>query len=194
MSTRYVWIMGVMICFGLSESSQAFDAAKCSKLLNGGFYKTYKYQGIDAPSSKATKDHGSTQGSSEVSTESSTAVLDPGHWSKYSTYGVQSTSSWGECSLLGLQKLREERELYFVQNKDEILREVARGRGEHLRVLATYTLCQDQSYEAFGVSLQKAMSELLHVESLPRPQFGRVIDGQVRTHENLKANCHDFGA
>ncbi len=165
----------------------AWNANNCTKLVNNGWFRKYQYQGYDQPLTKGTKRDGSIMASSAASTESSTAALDPKHWAVVSTSGSQGTSSWGECSLFGLQQIKENREKYISQNRSEVLRAIAVGSGEHLDVLASFSLCEKSAYKTFAVSLQKKTPQL--VEST---QLGPMIDTVIAGNDSLKESCFNF--
>ena len=169
--------------------SQAFawNAGNCTKLVNNGWFRKYKYQGYDQPLTKGTKQDGSIKASSDASTESSTAVSDPKHWSVVSTSGLQGTSSWGDCSLFGLQKVKDNREKYVFQNRTEVLRTIAIGDGEHIDVLASYSLCEKSAYKAFATGLQKRMSQFTNSND-----FGSVIDRMIASDDLLRKSCFNF--
>lgn len=171
-----------------SFSVLALDINACSRLLNNGLYKKYEYGGIDQPLTKATKKHGSSKGTSATSTEGTTALLDPKYWSNVSTSETQTTSSSGECNLFALNQIKESRELYIIQNRDELMVEVSKGQGEHLDVLATFSLCDKGATSNFKQSLQHETSELLKVKE----NFGRVIDSMVSSNEVLNKACHIY--
>lgn len=137
----------------------AWDSAKCSKMLNDGLYKKYEWGGVGDYNinamTKETKKSGSFSGTSHITTEGTTAVSDPQYSSNVSTSQSQSTSSYGDCSMFGLKERREQRELYLVQNFDQIKRDIAVGSGSHLDSLSWFSLCDDQSKAKFNQVLQK---------------------------------------
>lgn len=166
----------------------ALDQAACSRLLNDGLYKKYQYGGVDQPFTKAVKRHGLSKGSSATSTEGTTALLDPKYWSNVSTSETQSTSSTGECNLFGLNKLKEQRELYFLQNRDELIADISQGRGEHLKVLAAYSLCDKDKTDLFGENLKEKTELFLHTKK----GFGKIIDQTVEGASNLQGVCYIY--
>lgn len=179
----------VVIVLGLLMSvvnASAIDMAKCSALLNKGWYKTYEYAGIDQPLTKATKKHGMSKATSVTSTEGSTASLDPGYTTNVSTSQTQGISSYGDCSLIGRLEIKERRDLYFAQNREEALKEVALGGGEHLRVIGTYSLCDNDKMDEFQKMLQSKMKELLKVKN---GNFREVIDRGVSESPSLVKAC-----
>lgn len=169
-------------------TSIALDHAACSRLLNNGLYKKYEYGGIDQPLTKATKRHGSSKGTSATSTEGTTALLDPKYWSNVSTSETQSTSSTGECNLFGLNQLKEQRELYFSQNRDELIADIAKGYGEHLQILASYSLCDEDKYHLFNNKLQERTGYFIRAEN----GYGELIDQTVAQSSDLSGVCHIY--
>ncbi|MES2855916.1 MAG: DUF3015 family protein [Bdellovibrionota bacterium] len=185
-----VLVIGILLTF---ETSHAMNMSSCSTLLNQGWFKKYQYQGVDQPLTKATKSLGSTKASTKVSTETSTASVDPGYWTKVSQSQTQATSSWGQCSLLGLKQIRENREKYFVQNKDEVLKEIASGRGEHIGVLALFSFCAESARQEFATELQRATRDFVGAGEASGA-FGDIIDQTVRSTPTLSKNCFDYGS
>lgn len=183
-----VFVFSVMI---FSFSAQAINLSACSGLLNKGWYKTYKYMGIDQPATKATKAQGTTKGSSAITTEASTASLDPKYWSNVSTSNTQSISSYGQCSALGMLELKEKRELYFVQNRDIIEEEMSQGKGLHLEVLALFALCDEDAQPVFRQLLQRNTARFLEVKNLG---YGHELDQLIQSESSLKGRCHSFEA
>jgi hypothetical protein len=181
-------VFASIFCF---ERSYAMNPSSCSTLMNNGWYKKYSYQGIDQPLTKATKQFGSSKASMVVFTESSTASLDPGYYTHVSKSMSQATSSWGECSAIALQKIRADREKYIAQNKEEIFREVATGRGEHLGVLATFSLCEKSAFSTFSTSLQSNAAAFLNAKE---NHFGDTIDQAVKENTSLNRECFSFGS
>jgi hypothetical protein len=173
----------------MSLQSFAFNRSKCSTYLNDGLYKKYQYQGIDYPLTKATKKEGIASATFVVSTEGSTAFFDPKHATHVSSSPAQYTSSTGSCSFLGQNEMRHQRERYFVQNKETLLKEIARGQGEFLNTLAAYSLCEDSVVSRFAQKLQARTPEFV---SSSHQSYGDIIDRTVRTDEKLAKNCFGF--
>lgn len=171
-----------------AQSCFAFNIGACSTFMNDGLFKKYQYQGFDNPGTKATKNVGSSKATFVVTTESSTASIDPKWWMHVTTSDAQYTSSWGACSGFGDIQLYQQRDDYYAQNRDEILREAAKGEGEHLKVLATYSLCEDQAVSEFAHQLQKRTSLLLKIN-----QVGPVLDAMVMDEPSLKKACWSYG-
>ena len=153
----------------------AINHQACSKMLNDGLYKRYEYGGIDQPLTKATKRHGSSKGTSATTTEGTTALLDPKYWSNVSTSETQSTSSTGECNLFGLNKLKEQREMYFLQNRDEIIAQISQGGGPHVNVIAAYTLCDKNKFRYFSDELQRKTGSFIKIEK----DFGTLLNAAI---------------
>lgn len=166
----------------------ALNQNACSRMLNNGLYKNYQYGGVDQPLTKATKRHGASKGSSATSTEGTTALLDPKYWSNVSTSETQTTSSTGECNLFGLNQLKEQRELYILQNKDELIADISMGNGEHLQVLAQYNLCDEDKYNLFGKYVQAQTKNFVNATE----NYGSIVDRAVAGASELRNVCHVF--
>jgi hypothetical protein len=176
--------------FLATPSVMAWDSSRCASFVDDGLYTKYKYMGPGEGFTKASKDQGSVKGFSAPSTEGSTASLDPKYSSHQSSSLGQYLSSTGPCAMIGLNEMKERREKYFVQNKDEILREIAKGQGEHLNVLATYSLCEKQSFNQFSQKLQQNMDQFLN----RKESYGEVIDTSVKSDQHLVDACYDLSA
>ncbi len=142
-----------------SISGHALDEKKCSKMLNEGWFKKYKFGGIGngywQPLSQETKSAGSTTAASNSTTEGTTAVSDPGYTSNVMTSETQSTSSWGECSFISLKKMQTQQIAYIEQNAISIDREIALGDGGHIDSLIDLNLCDKNISSEFKNTLQK---------------------------------------
>lgn len=171
------------------NSALAMNQSKCSKLLNNGLYKKYEYGGIDQPLTKATKKHGSSKGTSATSTEGSTASLDPKYWSNITTSETQFISSSGACSAIALNQIKENRSKYIAQNFDEIKKEIAQADGEHLSVLAMFSLCDKSSEVPFMRALQKDFKK---INSSNSKTMSDIIDNKVKKSKVLALSCHSF--
>ncbi len=143
----------------------AFNSGSCSSLIyNNGWWRKYPDLGIGEKginlSIKATS-RGSS-GSSNWSTQGTTASTDPGVSTKSSQSFTQSISSWGPCSLIGsAEDMRKLRDLYYAQNKDGVLKELAQGNGDHLEVMAFFGRCDMKAQKEFNTSMQKNFGNLV---------------------------------
>ncbi|MBO9666414.1 MAG: DUF3015 family protein [Bdellovibrio sp.] len=180
-----------LVLFFLSSSAMAWDSGKCSKMLNDGLYKTYKWGGVGDANANAmtgeTKRTNSVSASSKISTEGSTAVLDPKYSSNVSTSETQSTSSWGECNMFALQERKEQRDLYVAQNLDQIRKDIANGSGAHLEVLSWFSLCEDQATSQFNQVMQNQMKRLLVGDARVMTQN---IDQLIKDNNSLAQQCY----
>ena len=176
----------------MSTSAFAVDSRKCSSMLNNGLWKKYKYGGVGESNINAmtqgTKRDGSSTASSDMSTEGTTAISDPKYTSNVSTSQTQSLSSWGECSAFAKTKeMRKDREIYVAQNETEVLIDVARGDGEHLKVLTFYSACSPEAYKELSAKLQKSVGES---ETMPDSKsICASIDRIISQSSDLKSKC-----
>lgn len=188
MTSSSLILFSLMILL-LSNTAQALDYAKCSKLLNDGWYKKYEYGGIDQPLTKATKKHGASKASSVTSTEGTTALSDPGYYTNITTSETQLLSSFGACSAIALQKIKENRNRYLVQNARRALMQIATGAGEHVNVIATFSLCEDIYFDKFAHSLQAHMKSFIERSD---ESYGALVDQIVSADMTLSRGCHVF--
>lgn len=183
------WISFLFISLQLSFS-YAWDSGKCSKMLNDGLYKKYKFEGVGDANLKAitgeTKKSGSTTASSATSTEGSTAILDPKYSSNITTSEGQITSSTGECSLFALKERENFRNQYFIQNESQIMNEIAQGGGMHIENLAWLSLCENDAN--LGTVLQSNFSKFVPAKK----NGGTVIDNVIFQDPSLKIKCYNL--
>lgn len=187
---KSILILGISVI--LSSSVYAVDSKKCSNMLNDGLWKKYKYNGIGEANANAitqgTKRDGSSTASTDMSSDGTTGLLDPKYTSNVSTSQTQSTSSWGACSAFAhADQLRKDREVYIAQNQTEVLIDIARGNGEHLKVLTFYSACLPEAYSELSSKLQKTMSE---AGTLPDSKtLCSSIDNIISQSNELKSKC-----
>lgn len=178
--------------FIFSSSAYAIDSAKCSKMLNDGLYKKYEWGGMGDYNlnamTKESKKNGYTTASSNISTEGSTAALDPVYTSNVSTSQTQSTSSTGDCSLFALQERANQRDLYIAQNYDQIKKDIAKGSGEHLDALAWFSLCEDDAKNTFNHELQKNFENLF--VNIDKTSLSKDIDKVIAGDAVTKSKCY----
>ena len=108
-------------------------------------------------------------------------------WSNVTTSETQTKGSSGECNLFGLKQLKEQRDMYIAQNRDEVFSHIVAGKGEHINVLASFSMCDTDQYEQFAHALKASTSDLLKIEN----SYSSVIDGAIIS-SGLKQKCHVF--
>lgn len=139
-----------------------------------------------------TKKNGSStkESSSEASPESTTASSDPKYTVNKLSSVSQYFSSWGPCSFIGLNDMKEQRDRYYAQNQEEILREIAMGRGEHLLVLADMSLCETTAREKFVSQLQNHMEQFINLDG----PVSSTMDKLIENDQTLTTACFSFGS
>lgn len=161
-------------------------------MLNNGLWKKYRYGGIGEAYHNActqgTKREGSSTVLSDGTTEGSTALVDPKYSSNVSTSQTQSLSSFGECSLFAqAEQLKKDREVYIVQNEYEVMIDISRGAGEHLKVLTFYSACAPEAYEELRTKLKESLS---NAQTMPTSgEICQNIDKIISSNESLKDKC-----
>ncbi len=187
---KSLFVLSVMMF--VTSSAYAVDSVKCSKMLNDGLFKKYTYGGVGEAfwnvCTRNTKKEGSSTVTSDATTETSTMIVDTRYTSNVWTSQTQSTSSFGDCSLFAqAEQLKKDREVYIAQNEPEVLIDIARGSGEHLKVITFYSACNPEAYQELSSSLKKSISES---KSLPDSKtICANIDQIISKNEYLKANC-----
>ena len=160
-------------------------------MLNNGWLKKYEYAGVGDSNlnaiTRATKSKGTTAAYSDVSTESSTVISDPGYTTNTSKSQTQSTSSWGDCSAFAKIKMQEYQEKYIDQNYAQIIKQMATGGGEHLEMLAYFNICEDRSYSDFNEILQKNYQEISN--KVGAKNVVQEIKSVLKSDQNLKKSC-----
>lgn len=179
----------------IGSTTWAMDSSRCSGMLNKGWYKKYKWQGMGEANTKAitgeTKSSNIISATTKITGEGTTAVFDPGYSTNVSVSNTQSTSSFGECSAFALKERKEQRDLYVAQNLEQIQIDVANGRGPHLETLSWFSLCEDRALAKFNDALQKNMRNLLVSE----PQaFTHEIDRVIGGDRELADRCYVLSA
>ncbi len=171
--------------------TQAFDSNKCSQMLNDGWFKKYKFGGLGQQYHKAvtqeSKQAGSSTAATNITTEGTTALSDPGYYSNVSTSELQSTSSWGECSLFAQRTLQKQQELYFEQNQLALIRQLALNQDSHLNALANFNLCEEKYYELFKSEIRANMKVFVDVKS--GADFVIQVKNILKENSNLKIAC-----
>lgn len=175
-----------------STSLFAIDSRKCSTMLNNGMWKKYRYGGMGEYNmnlmTQGTKKQGSSTVTSDVTTESTTALSDPKYYSNVSTSQTQSTSSWGDCSAFAqVQQLKKDREIYIAQNEHEVMIDVARGAGEHLKVITFYSACAPEAYSELSAEIQKSFAGAKTIPSTKT--ICQSIDKVISESASLKSKC-----
>lgn len=170
----------------------AINSKKCSAMLNNGLWKKYRYGGIGESNANActqgTKKEGSSTVTSDASTEGSTSMLDTKYTSNVWTSQTQSTSSFGECSAFAqTEQRKKDREIYMVQNEHEVLIDIARGNGEHLKVITFYSACAPEAYKELGLKLKQSLSK--HSAMPEVKTLCSDIDLIISQSESLKQVC-----
>ena len=159
---KSILIFGILAV--VSTSAFSMDSRKCSNMLNNGMWKKYRYNGIGEAHQNAltqgSKRDGASTASSHSSSEGTTGLSDPKYYSNVSTSNTQSTSSFGECNIFAQAKdLRKDREVYMAQNKHEVMIDIARGNGEHLKVVTFYSACLPEAYSELSTRLQEHLGK-----------------------------------
>lgn len=176
----------------VSAPLYAVDSKKCSNMLNNGLWKKYKYGGMGEAywnaCTQGTKREGSSTVTSDASTEASTTAVDTKYTSNVWTSQTQSTSSFGECSAFAqTEQLKKDREVYIAQNEYEVMIDISRGSGEHLKVVTFYSACAPEAYGELGTKLQQSISE---AEAFPNSKtICQKIDKIISESNSLKAKC-----
>ncbi len=159
-------VNSIIILLSVFSFSGVAYASKCGEFVYNKKGMLRKYQYLNLHLTENTKKHGSSSSSFGITTESSTASIDPGVYTGQVTGAAQSTSSRGESkmdptAMMDLFGSREEYKDYIAQNLDEVKKEVAQGDGGHLHTLAAAHRCDAL---AFGKTAQKSMERIVDLD------------------------------
>jgi hypothetical protein len=170
----------------------AIDSKKCSNMLNNGMWRKYRYGGMGEAywnaCTQGTKKEGSSTVTSDSSTEASTTAVDTKYTSNVWTSQTQSTSSFGECSAFAqAEQLKKDREVYIAQNEHEVLIDIARGNGEHLKVITFYSACAPEAYKELSSDLQRSISGAADVPDTKTICVN--IDKIISENQFLRTKC-----
>ena len=193
MKNNLRWFIFFLVSF-IACSSYCLDYVKCSRMLNNGLYKTYRWQGINnrGPDMTAeTKKNGSSHAYSDISTENSTADLDPKYTSNFLSSMAGGTFSSGDCSLLALSERKNQRDLYITQNFAQVRKEIAEGHGPHVETLAYMSLCDEDAQTEFDMTLQSSFEELY---SSKASNVGTAIDKIINSAPGLNQKCFNLSS
>jgi hypothetical protein len=196
MKSRIIFFLpGLLLLFLLNFSASATNTAACSRMLNEGWYKTYQFSGYGWANNDAItaefRRAGSSTGSTNVSSDHSTALLDPKHSTNVTYSYTQGTSSFGECSVLGLRERRKQRDLYIVQNFDQVRKDIAVGRGLHMETLAWLSLCDVDAQHDFNSLLQSHYEDIYTSNSA---QPGSAIDQLIGASPEMNQKCFNLSS
>lgn len=165
-------------------------------MLNNGLYKTYKYGGVgeaywNAITQGSKKDGPFTVTGQSTTTEPTTMTFDPKYTTNAWTSQTQSTSSWGDCSMFALRdELRKNRKQYIDQNLNELKMEIARGEGEHLKVVVFYSACQKQAIAPISNYLRSHMPSYLGAGAIEN--ISNDIDHLVKDELSNQGLCYQI--
>lgn len=185
-------LLCLVVVLMTTSTVYAMDSRKCSRMLNNGLWKKYKYGGVGEANMNActqgTKKDGASTVTSDATTEASTTAIDTKYTSNVWTSQTQSTSSYGDCNTFAqVEQLKKDREIYMAQNEHEVLIDIARGNGEHLKVITFYSACAPEAYKELGLKLKQTLSK--H-DSIPEIKtLCTSIDLIISQSDSLKQVC-----
>lgn len=188
---KYIKFSATAVLFYITTSpllqASAFDADKCHKVTNKGWWRQYHYippTGFKT-ATENTKRDGYTSSSTKGTTENSTAVTDPGVSSAQTQSQAQYTSSRGECSFIGSNELKKERATFVAINLDQIKKEAAAGGGSHIQTLADLSLCDQEGAAQLSIEMQKNLSKFIDLDAA---QATETLN-QIRSSGSLRKHC-----
>ncbi len=193
MNNMKIWLMLILTSF-LPWAAFGIDKVRCSRMLNDGWYKTYRWRGVGnkfPDMTNETKRNGSSKAQSDIWSEGTTAAFDPKFSSNYSSYMTQVISSFGDCSLFALKERKNQRDLYIAQNFAQVRKEIAEGRGLHMETLAFMSLCEVEAQADFNNSLQSGFEELYSEKT---QTVGFKIDQIINSSTKLNQQCFNLSS
>ena len=163
-------------------------------MLNNGWYKTYRWQGVGNKFPDMTdesKRNGSSKAQTDISSEGTTAGLDPKFTSNDLSFLTQAISSFGDCSMFALKERKNQRDLYIAQNFAQVRKEIAEGHGLHMETLAYMSLCEEDAQTEFNMTLQSSYEELY---SSKASNVGTAIDKIINSAPGLNQKCFNLSS
>ena len=167
--------------------ASAFDADKCHKVTNQGWWRKYNYippTGFKT-ATENTKRDGYTSSTTKGTTENTTASSDPGVSTRQTQSDIQYISSYGDCAFFGSNELKKERATFVAINLDQIKKEAAAGTGSHLQTLAELSLCDQEGAAQFSTEMQRNLSKFIDADA----QKTTDTLNQIRTTMPLAKHC-----
>lgn len=180
MKAASIFSTGIIIFF-----AQFAAATQCGDLIYNKNGKFRKYEYVNNTGIENTKKHGSST-TVQVTTEGSTASVDPGVSTGVSQSHSQSTSTRGECKWGGFFVSHNDYKEYLAQNMHEIKNQMAKGQGGHLEILASAFTCDESGKKALSKVLQKNFGEFVDYEPANAAEFAaslkHVVEGTPALH------------
>ena len=174
-----------------ASNARAEDPAKCfnTRTSRAMLRKyNYKYVGPPGVSSRTSGQEGSSKVSSARSTQNVTMISDPGVSTGESTSSTEFSSSYGDCDYFGLNQRQIQREAFIAENLPELKRDIARGRGERLDILAYYSACNASATGQLAGALRSNYADLQGLGS-GLGEFSSKIDTIIQRDPLLSRAC-----
>jgi len=175
-----------------STSAFAYRAQECAQKvwMKRGFFREYdvKYSRVELISLKTSSDEGSFKVSTASSLQESTMFVDPGITTGEFEASTQFSSSYGDCALWLANKRWMRREHYISENLGSLRKDIAKGRGERLDVLAYLSGCSSASLPQFSNRLQSRYDSLFHT-SAKDWELSFKIDRVIAADAMLSSSC-----
>ena len=91
----------------------------------------------------------------------------------YATGGLtfSMTTGTSNCKVNGIVKKGKELQYYTEVNHEQIIDEIARGKGEHLATIATLFGCESHSLKAFSADMQANYSSVVSSPNMTSNQL-----------------------
>ncbi|SEM76664.1 DUF3015 domain-containing protein [Nitrosomonas marina] len=104
------------------------------------------------------------------------------------TFGM--TSGTSNCGDHGLLNLSQEREIFATENYTSLVKEMARGKGEHLNILASMYHCPAAQHQEFGALTQQKFNEIVpDAETTPDILLSQ-LETLLGQHRTLSESCN----
>ena len=172
----------LVLNFGFIENSYA---GKCGEyVFKHGWYRKYKYA-QNTTSQNANKFGIST--AFQYSSETTTAITDPGVSTGVSSSTKDFFSSRGDCS--AFKKMFGS--YYIEQNLDEIKKQIAKGAGGHLDTIAYFHGCKDQATEKLIIKMNENYDRFAKFKENEGEDFNMEVLSITSADKFLKSNCNN---
>jgi hypothetical protein len=151
----------------------------------------YKYANLTI--AEGTKKYGSTGWTGGAPSEYSTAIIDPGVWTGYSTGLQQNLSSYGPCKWGAVAVINKNREQFIAQNLEVLKRELATGKGEFSDVLISSYYCNhEQDHQLKRIIRQRYID--LSISTGNGATINHGINKIIQENSDLLRSCKTFDA
>jgi hypothetical protein len=185
-------LVALLAMLSLTLSPQTAQALygdeTCFKILTKrAMLRKYDYKYMWGSSDTLTRGkEGTVQVTSKNSTQVTTAGVDPGMTTGEFKVWSMSISSKKPCHLFAENWAR--REEFIAASGDDVLRDIARGSGQHMRTVAILSGCRDQAVARLFEAARRDF-DALQQQQLTSGSFSQELDSIIARDAALSLAC-----